>query len=193
MAQRYDVVAICGSLRKGSFNRMILNTLPELAPDGMIIGKSPPIDAFPLYNADLQQASGFPDAVTALADAIRAADGVIIVSPEYNYSVPGLLKNAIDWVSRLPNQPFAGKPIALQSAAGGVLGGARAQYHMRQIMVFLDALVFNKPEVFVTFAPTKVDAERGVVSDEPTRDTIKAQLAAFAQFIDRVGKVPSAT
>ncbi|MGB0087439.1 MAG: NADPH-dependent FMN reductase [Rhodomicrobiaceae bacterium] len=193
MAQRYDVVAICGSLRKGSFNRMILNTLPELAPDGMIIGESPPIDAFPLYNADLQQASGFPDAVMVLASAIRAADGVIIVSPEYNYSVPGLLKNAIDWVSRLPNQPFAGKPIALQSAAGGVLGGARAQYHMRQIMVFLDALVFNKPEVFVTFAPTKVDAERGVVSDEPTRDTIKAQLAAFAQFIDRVGKVPSAT
>ena len=192
MAQRYDVVAICGSLRKGSYNRMILNTLPELAPDGMTIRESPPIGAIPLYDFDLQQTGGFPDSVTAFAGAIGAADGVIIISPEYNYSVPGVLKNAIDWVSRLPNQPFANKPVALQSAAGGMLGGARAQYHMRQIMVFLDALVFNRPEVLVSFAKSKVDEARGVVADEPTREVIKAQLAALAQFIDRVGKAPSA-
>jgi chromate reductase, NAD(P)H dehydrogenase (quinone) len=192
MAQQHDVVVICGSLRKGSYNRMILNTLPELAPDGMMIGESPPIAEIPLYNADLQQASGFPDSVTTLAAAIGAAKGVIIISPEYNYSVPGVLKNAIDWVSRLPNQPFAGKPIALQSAAGSMLGGARAQYHIRQIMVFLDAFVFNRPEVLVSFAKTKVDEARGVVTDEPTRDVIKQQLAAFMQFIDRIGKAPSA-
>lgn len=192
MAQTYNVVAICGSLRKGSYNRMILNSLPELAPSGMTITESPPFDAMPLYNFDDQQSSGFPAPVTALADAIRAADGVIIVSPEYNYSVPGALKNAIDWVSRLPNQPFANKPIALQSAAGGLLGGARSQYHMRQIMIFLDAFVMNKPEIFVNFAKTKMDEAKGVVSDEPTRDLIKQQLAGFAQFIDRVGKAPSA-
>ena len=191
MAQQYDVVAICGSLRKGSYNRMILNTLPVLAPDGMTIRESPSIGAIPLYDFDLQQSGGFPDAVTALAGAIGAADGVIIISPEYNYSVPGVLKNAIDWVSRLPNQPFANKLLALQSASGGMLGGARAQYHMRQTMVFLDGLVLNRPEVLVSFAKTKVDEARGIVTDEPTREVIKAQLAAFAQFIDRVGKAPS--
>lgn len=192
MAQTYNIVAICGSLRKGSHNRMVLNSLPELAPAGMTITESPPFGAMPLYNFDDQQSSGVPATVTALADAIRAADGVIVISPEYNYSVPGALKNAIDWVSRLPNQPFAGKPIALQSASGGQLGGARSQYHMRQIMVFLDALVMNKPEIFVNFAKTKMDEERGVVSDEPTRDIIRQQLAGFAKFIDRVGKTPSA-
>jgi chromate reductase len=191
MAQTYNIVAICGSLRKGSYNRMVLNSLPELAPPGMTITESPPIGAMPLYNFDDQQSSGFPAPVTALADAIRDADGVIIISPEYNYAVPGALKNAIDWVSRLPNQPFANKPIALQSAAGGQLGGARSQYQMRQIMVFLDALVMNKPEIFVSFAKTKMDEERGVVSDEPTRDIIKQQLAGFAKFIDRVGRAPS--
>ena len=189
MAQQYDVVAICGSLRKGSYNRMILNSLPELVPDGMTIRESPPIGTIPLYNADLQQIE-FPNTVTTLAGAIGAADGVIIITPEYNYSVPGVLKNAIDWVSRLPNQPFANKPVALQSAAGGMLGGARAQYHMRQAMVFLDALVFNRPEVLVSFVKSKVDETRGVVTDEPTREVIKTQLAAFARFIDRVGKAP---
>jgi chromate reductase, NAD(P)H dehydrogenase (quinone) len=192
MARQYDVVAICGSLRKGSHNRMILNTLPELAPECMTIREAPPIGALPLYDFDLQHSGGFPDAVTALAGAIGTADGVIIISPEYNYSVPGLLKNAIDWVSRLPNHPFAGKPLALQSASGGMLGGARAQYHMRQIMVFLDGLVLNRPEVLVSFAKSKMDETRGLVTDEPTRDVIKAQLAAFALFIDRVGRAPSA-
>jgi chromate reductase len=191
MVQTYNIVAICGSLRKGSYNRMVLNSLPALAPAGMTITESPPFDAMPLYNFDDQQSSGFPAPVNALADAIRAADGVIIVTPEYNYSVPGALKNAIDWVSRLPNQPFAGKPIALQSASGGLLGGARCQYHMRQTMVFLEALVMNKPEIFVSFAKTKMDEERGVVSDEPTRDIIRQQLAGFTKFIDRVGNAPS--
>jgi len=103
------LLTICGSLRKGSYNAMVQRALPSLAPEGMTIKAAPSFAEF-LYNADVQDASGFPAAVNTLADAIRAADGVIIVSPEYNFSIPGGLKNAIDWVSRLPNQPFAGKP-----------------------------------------------------------------------------------
>jgi chromate reductase, NAD(P)H dehydrogenase (quinone) len=182
-----NVLAICGSLRKGSFNRIVMDALPALAPAGMTITSAPPIGEMPLYDFDLQQSAGFPAGVTALASAIRAADGVVIVTPEYNYSVPGVLTNAIDWVSRVPDQPFHNKPVALQSAAIGVLGGARAQYHLRQIMVFLDALVFNKPEVFVTMAKSKVNEETRALTDEPTRAVIKAQLAAFAVFIARVG------
>ena len=101
----------------------------------------------------------------ALADAIRKADGVIIVTPEYNYSVPGALKNAIDWLSRLNDQPFVNKPVAIQSASMGPLGGPRAQYHLRQMLVFLDALAFNKPEIFVGAVQNKLDAEKG---DSPT-------------------------
>ena len=112
-----NVITICGSLRKGSFNAMVQRALPSLAPEGMVLTEAPPFAAFPLYNADVQGATGFPGPVTALADAIRAADGVIIVTPEYNFSIPGGLKNAIDWVSRVPNQPFAGKPVALRALA----------------------------------------------------------------------------
>src|SRR5690349_13002815 len=102
------VVAICGSLRKASLNRALVRSLPALAPEGMEILESPPIGTMPLYDADIQ-AKGFPDAVTALSEAIRGAAGVIIVTPEYNYSIPAPLKNAIDWVSRVPNQPFQNK------------------------------------------------------------------------------------
>src|SRR5215211_2363659 len=149
MTEKLNVITICGSLRKGSFNAMVARTLPSLSPDGMAIKDAPPIGTLPLYNADVQNESGFPAPVNALAEAIRAADGVIFVTPEYNYSVPGVLKNAIDWVSRLQNQPFAGKPVAIQSASQGPLGGPRAQYHLRQMMVFLDAFAFNRPEIFV--------------------------------------------
>ena len=114
-----SVISICGSLRKGSYNRMVLNLLPGFAPEGMHITEAPPFAEFPLYNADLQEAAGFPAPVQKLGEAVRAADGVIFVSPEYNYSIPGGLKNALDWLSRLPNQPFVGKPVAMQSATGG--------------------------------------------------------------------------
>ena len=151
-------VTVTGSLRRGSYNAAIARALPELAPAGVTVSAAPSIRDIPLYDADLQ-AEGFPAAVTALGDAIRTADGVILVSPEYNYSVPGVLKNAIDWLSRLPEQPFAGKPVAIQSASMGVLGGARMQYHLRQIFVFLDARVLNKPEIMVGQAQNKIDAE----------------------------------
>src|SRR5579871_3320131 len=179
-----NVISICGSLRKGSYNRIVMNALPGLAPEGMQIKEAPPIGEFPLYNADIQNSTGFPAPVQTLADAIRAADGVIFNSPEYNFGIPGGLKNAIDWVSRLQNQPFAGKPIALQSASPSPLGGARVQYDLRKSMVFLDAFVLNKPEIFIAGAAQKFDEKTGELKDETTRNFIKQQLAAFAKFIE---------
>src|SRR5216684_4884904 len=181
-----NVITICGSLRKGSYNRMVMNLLPGWAPANLKISEAPPFSEFPLYNADVQNSPGFPAPVQTLADAIRAADGVIFVSPEYNYSIPGGLKNAIDWVSRLPNQPFAGKPVALQSASPGPVGGARVQYDLRRSMVFLDAFTLNKPEIFIGNCAAKFDEKTGELKDEATRGFIKQQLASFATFIARV-------
>jgi chromate reductase len=183
-----NVLTICGSLRKGSYNAMVQRALPSLAPDGMTLKPGPAFTEFPLYNADIQNSTGFPAPVNTLADAIRAADGVIFCTPEYNFGIPGGLKNAIDWVSRLPNQPFAGKPVALQSASPGPLGGGRVQYDMRRSMVFLDALTLNKPEIFIGNCAAKFDEKTGELKDEATRGFIKQQLAAFAAFIAHVGR-----
>jgi chromate reductase, NAD(P)H dehydrogenase (quinone) len=187
MAKTLNVITICGSLRKGSYNRMVMNLLPGFAPEGMRMTEAPPWAEFPLYNADIQNSAGFPAPVHKLADAIRAADGMIFVSPEYNYSIPGGLKNAIDWVSRLPNQPFAGKPIAIISATGGLLGGGRMQYDLRRCMIFLDALTLNKPEVFIGTAQNRIDDKTGQIKDEQTIGFIKQQLATFAKFIEQHG------
>jgi len=181
-----NVLTLCGSLRKGSYNAMLQRALPALAPSGMTLTPAPSFAGFPLYNADIQNTTGFPAEVNALADAIRAADGVIIISPEYNFSIPGGLKNAIDWVSRLQNQPFASKPIALQSVSPGPLGGGRVQYDLRRVMVFLDAFTLNKPEIFVGGCASKLDEKSGELKDETTRNLIKQQLAAFATFIGKV-------
>ena len=181
-----NVLMICGSLRKGSFNRALMNALPALAPADMKLTESPPFRGFPHYDADLQASAGFPADVTALANAIRAADGVIIITPEYNYTIPGALKNAIDWVSRIENQPFREKPVAIQSATGGPLGGARMQYHMRQALTFLNAFIFGTPEIFVGMAQTKLDPTTLELKDEPAKKIISQQLAAFAKFIERV-------
>lgn len=185
MSENLSFLVICGSLRAGSFNRMIANTLPELAPAQVSIVQAQSFKGVPLYDADEHTSNGFPDAITALGDQVRQADGVVIVSPEYNFSVPGGLKNAIDWISRLPEQPFKNKPVALQSAAAGMLGGARTQYHMRQVMVFLDAVVLTKPEVFVSFAKSKVDDSTGKLVDADTRKIISQQLETFAAFARR--------
>ena len=179
------VITICGSLRKDSFNRKLANLLPSLAPAGMTITASPSIE-MPLYNADIQD-KGFPPEVITLVDAIRNADGVIVVTPEYNFTIPGGLKNAFDWVSRLKDQPFVNKPVALQSASQGPVGGARVQYDMRKMMVFLDAITLNKPEIFVGMAQTKFDDKTGELKDEATRNFIKQQLEAFEKFIARLG------
>jgi chromate reductase, NAD(P)H dehydrogenase (quinone) len=111
---------------------------------------------------------------------------LIIVSPEYNWSIPGGLKNAIDWLSRMKEQPFKDKPVALQSAAGGILGGSRMQYHLRQSLTSVDAILFGRPEVIVTFAAQKFDEKTLELKDKTAIDMIKLQLAAFEQFIRRV-------
>jgi chromate reductase len=186
MADQLNVITIVGSLRKGSYNAALARQLPKLQPEGMNITAAPPWAGFPIYNADDQNTTGFPKDVETLADAIRRADGVIFVTPEYNYGIPGGLKNAIDWVSRLENQPFAGKPVALQSASPGPVGGARMQYDLRKSMVFLDAFTLNKPEIFVGNCASKFDDKTGELKDETTRNFIKQQLEAFARLIARL-------
>ncbi|EOJ4520458.1 NADPH-dependent FMN reductase [Escherichia coli] len=121
MSEKLQVVTLLGSLRKGSFNGMVARTLPKIAPASMEVNALPSIADIPLYDADVQQEEGFPATVEALAEQIRQADGVVIVTPEYNYSVPGGLKNAIDWLSRLPDQPLAGKPVLIQTSSMGVI------------------------------------------------------------------------
>ena len=177
-------VTLVGSLRKASFHASLARSLPGLAPEGVTIEPLGSVGAFPHYDADIQ-AQGFPAEVTAMGEAITAADGVIVVTPEYNYSVPGPLKNALDWLSRLPAAPFAGKPVAIQTGSPGMIGGARAQYHLRQIFVFLDAHVLNKPEVMVGQIGSKIDPQTGELIDPVTRDFISGQLSAFAAFARR--------
>jgi chromate reductase len=186
MADQVNVIAISGSLRKGSYNTALASQLPKWAPEGMSITMAPPWADLPTYNADDQNSTGFPASATRLADAIRAADGVMIVSPEYNYGVPGGLKNAIDWVSRMKDQPFKDKPVALQSVAAGPLGGGRVQYQWRQIMVFLEAMTFLRPEVFVGMAASKFDEKTLEFKDEAGINFIKQQLAGFEKFIRKV-------
>ena len=180
-----NILVICGSLRKGSYNAALARALPELAPPQMKFKSAPAFDGLPMYNADVQEASGFPPAAEELATAIRAADGVIIVSPEYNWTIPGALKNAIDWVSRMKDQPFKEKPAAIQSCSMGPLGGSRMQYHMRMSLTYLNAFTFGTPEVIVSMAQNKFDKDMKL-TDETTRNFVKQQLAGFAKFIERV-------
>jgi len=178
-----SITAISGSVRKGSYNTALIRAARQLAPEGVIIARAEIYD-IPLYNADLQ-AEGFPDSVGKLAATIHAADGVLIATPEYNYSIPGVLKNTIDWLSRLENQPFAGKPIALMGASGGALGTARAQYHLRQVFVFLDGRVMNRPEVFVGTAHSKFD-DSGNLTDESTRQFLERYLVSVVNWFGQV-------
>jgi chromate reductase len=181
-----NVLVICGSLRKKSYNRALARALPELAPANMTLKDAPSWEAIPLYNADIQEASGFPGPAEDLASAVRAADGIIIVSPEYNWSIPGGLKNALDWVSRMKEQPFKEKPVAIQSASQGPLGGGRMQYHLRMCMTYLNAFMFGTPEIFVGMAQNKFDKDTLKLTDEATRKIVGQQLEGFAKFIERV-------
>jgi chromate reductase, NAD(P)H dehydrogenase (quinone) len=187
MAGKLNVLSVCGSLRKGSFNAIVERALPGLAPEGMSITPAPPYRQFPIYDFDIQHEQGIPADVIALGKAISTADGVVIVSAEYNFSIPGGLKNAIDWLSRIKDSsPFTNKPFAIQSATTGPVGGARMQYHLRQVLYGLDALILNKPEIFIGNAQSKVDEQKRELTDEPTRDFIRKQLANFAKFIEQV-------
>jgi chromate reductase len=144
------------------------------------------ISGIPPYNEDVR-AAGFPPSVVGLRDRIERAGTLLMVTPEYNYSVPGVLKNAIDWASRPPNQPFAGKPLGLMGASGGAGGTVRAQYHLRQIAVFLDLHPLNKPEVFVRNAQTVFD-DGGRLVDEATRTLVRQYLEALATWTRRLRK-----
>lgn len=185
MTDQINVFGVSGSLRKGSFNTMLLRTAQKLAPEGMSIEAYDGLGEIAPYNDDVKNA-GFPDNVQALMDRILAADALLIVTPEYNYSIPGVLKNAIDWTSRGNPQPFKNKPILIMGAAMGALGTARAQYDLRRSFIFLEGLVMNRPEVFVGAAHTKFDGD-GTLKDEATADIVKQALEAFAEWVGRVG------
>ncbi len=175
-----EVVGISGSLRGSSYNTLLLRAAMELAPEGMRI-KPASID-LPLYNEDLRE-HGYPEPVIQLRSQIAKADAVLIVTPEYNYSVPGVLKNAIDWVSRPPDQPFNMKPVAIMGASPGRIGTARAQYHLRQVFVCLNAAVLNKPEVMVGGVADMFN-DRGQLTDTATRDHVGKLLVALAALVD---------
>jgi chromate reductase, NAD(P)H dehydrogenase (quinone) len=185
MSVRYHFAAISGSFRKGSYNTMTLRVLQNLAPENITITHLSIMEV-PLYNADLHTEK-FPDVVNQLCDSIKAADALILVSPEYNYSVPGGLKNAIDILSRHPNKPFDMKPVGILGASTGLLGTARAQYHLRQIMVFVNAYVMNRPEVMISKAADKFDAE-GNLKDEKTTEFLKTFIMNLADFSDMILK-----
>lgn len=177
-------VTLLGSTRKRSYHAAIARILPTLAGPGVTISALGSVADIPHYDADVQ-AEGFPEAVVTMAEAIRSSDGLIFVTPEYNYSIPGTLKNALDWLSRLSPQPFAGKPVAIQTASPGMFGGARAQFQLRQILVFLDAYVLNKPEIMIPSVTAKVDLETLELGDAVTSNLLAAQLDAFAAFVRR--------
>lgn len=170
------VLGISGSLRKQSYNTAALHAAIELAPAGMTIVQAD-ISELPLYNADLHT-DVYPSVVERFRQQVREADALLFVTPEYNYSIPGVLKNAIDWASRPPEQPFAGKPAAIMGASPGVIGTARAQYHLRQVAVFLDLKLINRPEVMIGNAAERFDAH-GKLTHEPTREFIAKLLASL--------------
>ena len=176
------ILALLGSLRHGSYNRMALHAAMELAPAGMEIEVAE-IGDLPLYNEDLDQSTILP--VQRLKEQIRNADAILFVTPEYNYSVPGVLKNAIDWASRPPAEnPFNGKPCAIMSASTGLLGGSRAQYHLRQSCIFLNLHVMNRPEVMIAKAHEKFDAS-GKLIDEITRKVLTSFLVSLKEWAER--------
>ncbi len=179
MAQ-LNVVAIAGSLRKGSFNRLLAENNVRLAPEGMSIEHFL-LDGLPNFDQDNEQDP--PQIVIDLKAKLAAADGVIVITPEYNYSYSSVTKSAIDWASRPYGKGvWANKPVAIQSASMGYMGGSRAQYHLRQVFGYFPAKQLYQPEVFLSSAHEKFDAE-GNLTDEMTVGTIQKQLKAFAELI----------
>jgi chromate reductase len=179
MKQPVKILGFVGSLRKGSYNKALMRAAVELAPEDAKIEVFN-LEGIPPFNQDLERQP--PQIVKEFKAKIRNADAILVASPEYNYSIPGVLKNAIDWASRpYGDNAFDGKPVALMSASIGGLGGARAQYHLRQSFVFLNMHPLNHPEVMMPFAADNVDAE-GNVSNEQTKRLIRELLKALVQW-----------
>ena len=185
--QNFKVLGVCGSLRKASLNMAALRACEALLPSGLSLTIAR-IDDLPMYNQDVFD-QGLPEPVKRFRNEVAAADGLLIASPEYNFSVPAPLKNAIDWGSRAPNQVFHEKPIALFSVTPGPVGGARVQYDLRRILGQLWGHVLPRPEVFIGNAQGKFDAQ-GRITDETTRKFLGELLAGFKTWIARMRVKP---
>lgn len=178
------ILGISGSLRKNSYNTAALRAAQELLPQGVtleIFDLSP----IPMYNDDI---SPFPAAVQLLGERIATADALLIATPEYNHSIPGVLKNALDWVSQLPNRPCESKPVALFGVSAGRFGTLRAQLHLREVCAALSMFVLPKPELFISQAEGKFDAQ-GRLIDAPTRERLRALLEALVAWTQRVSSI----
>jgi len=176
------LLGICGSLRKASLNRALLDAVGEVLPANARMSIFDDLD-LPIFNSDLDD----PPAVVELKAAIAEADGVVFGVPEYNYSIPGGLKNALDWVSRPPQlSPLRGKPIGIVGAATGMSGTIRAQTHLRQMLLFSDSPCLSQPEVLIPRAHERFDAD-GRLTDASTRTLLEKFGAAMVGFVERHG------
>jgi chromate reductase len=179
MSKTITVLGFAGSLRKSSYNKALLRAAVDLMPKNAKL-ETFDIEGIPPFNQDLE--NRMPEKVKEFKAKIKAADAILIVTPEYNYSMPGVLKNAIDWASRpYVDNSFEGKPVAIMGASPGRIGTARAQYHLRQACVFLNMYPINRPEVFVTFAHEKID-ESGRLKDEETKKIIRQLLNSLVDW-----------
>ena len=184
MTEPIRILGIAGSLRRDSYNRSVLRAATQLTPEDARIDVFE-LDEIPIFNQDRERDP--PEVVAAFKRRIRASDAVLFVTPEYNYSVPGVLKNAIDWASRpYGDSAWNGKPAAIMGAATGGIGTARAQYHLRQIMVFLNMFPLNQPEVMITNAASRFD-QTGNLTDEATKDFIRQLLQNLVEWTKRLG------
>ena len=180
---KIKILGFAGSLRKGSFNKMLLRAAEKLVTPDMEL-ETFDLDGIPPFNQDLENEPH--EKVKEFKKKVKEADGLLIVTPEYNYSVPGVLKNALDAASRpYGTSPFEGKPVAIMGASIGMLGTARAQYHLRQTMVFFNAFPLNRPEIMVTFAEKKFN-EAGELTDETTKGLVKQLLVALVQWVKQL-------
>lgn len=179
------VCGIAGSLRSASYNKALLRAAQELAPPGMEIRFFDRLEQIPLFDAD-REAMGDPEAVAALKKAIGEGDALLVATPEYNYSIPGVLKNAVDWASRAGGgkSVLAGKPAAIMGASPGMFGSVRAQLALRQALHSTGTYVLPKPEVYVARCEGKFDAA-GTLTDEPTRKAVRQLLEALAAWAGR--------
>jgi chromate reductase, NAD(P)H dehydrogenase (quinone) len=185
MADSVNILGIAGSLRKGSYNRSALRAAVKLVPVGSTLD-SFDLDGIPSFNQDHEKE--FPPRAREFKSKVAAADAILIVTPEYNYSVPGVLKNAIDWASRpYGDSAWNAKPVAIMGASPGMLGTARAQYHLRQMFVFLNMFPLNQPEVMIANAADKFD-EQGNLKDSKTSEKIKELLEALVDWTRRLKK-----
>lgn len=183
MDKKIHILGFAGSLRKQSYNRSLLSAATEMVPGDATLEVFD-LEGIPPFNQDLEQQP--PEKVREFKANIRAADAILIVTPEYNYSIPGVLKNAIDWASRpYGDNAFDGKPVAVMGASVGMLGTARAQYDLRRSFVFLNMFPLNQPEGMVPFAQDKVDSN-GRVTDEKTRKKIRELLESLVAWTKRM-------